>query len=288
MSTKTLDLSGLEPGAIDAIRAKLERPRYELIPLKNVLEQAGYLPEGSTVTVTASPQKGQMATIDLSLDLQQMGFEVIPHLSARLIRDRRELRTVLDRLDNASVHRAFVVGGDTDPPGEFFDGLTLLTTMDQLGHSLGEIGIPGYPEGHPTIGDDALAQALEDKSPYASYITSQMCFDSNAIKNWVGGLRDHGYGHGVYLGIAGVAELTKLISISLRIGVGASAKFLAKNKSLAGRLVRPGGYGPDQLLVDLASEMADPVANIHGFHIYTFNRVDATESWRHQMLTALT
>lgn len=288
MSTKTLDLAGVEPGAIDAIRARLERPKYELIPLKNVLEQAGYLPEGSTVTVTASPQKGQMATIDLSLDLQQMGFEVIPHLSARLIRDRRELRTVLDRLDNASVHRAFVVGGDTDPPGEFFDGLTLLTTMDQLGHSLGEIGIPGYPEGHPTIGDDALAQALEDKSPYASYITSQMCFDSNAIKNWVGGLRDHGYGHGVYLGIAGVAELTKLISISLRIGVGASAKFLAKNKSLAGRLVRPGGYGPDQLLVDLASEMADPVANIHGFHIYTFNRVDATESWRHQMLTALT
>ena len=288
MSTKTLDLAGVEPGAIDAIRARLERPKYELIPLKNVLEQARYLPEGSTVTVTASPQKGQMATIDLGLDLQQMGFDVIPHLSARLIQDRRELRRVLDRLDNASVHRAFVVGGDTDPPGEFFDGLTLLTTMDQLGHSLGEIGIPGYPEGHPTIGDDALAQALEDKSPYASYITSQMCFDSNAIKNWVGGLRDHGYGHGVYLGIAGVAELTKLISISLRIGVGASAKFLAKNKSLAGRLVRPGGYGPDQLLVDLASEMADPVANIHGFHIYTFNRVDATESWRHQMLTALT
>ena len=165
------------------------------------------------MTVTASPQKGQMATIDLALDLQQMGFEVVPHLSARLIQDRRELRTVLDRLDNASVHRAFVVGGDADPPREFFDGLALLTTMDQMGHSLGEIGIPGYPEGHPTIDDDALAQALEDKSPYASYITSQMCFDSAAIKNWVGGLRDDAYGHGVYLGIPGVAELTKLISI---------------------------------------------------------------------------
>ncbi len=287
MSAKTLDLTGVAPVAIDAIRRMLEHPKYELIPLKNVIEQAGHLPSGATVTVTASPQKGQMATIDLTLDLQQMGFEVIPHLSARLMKDRRELRTVLDRLNEASVRGAFVVGGDTDPPGEFFDGLALLTAMDQMGHSLGEIGIPGYPEGHPTIDDSAIAQALEDKSPFASYITSQMCFDAGAIAHWVIGLRDASFGQGVYLGIPGVAELTKLISISMRIGVGASAKFLAKNKSLAGRLVRPGGFGPDKLLIDLASELADPLANIHGFHVYTFNRVDATEQWRLQMLAAL-
>jgi methylenetetrahydrofolate reductase (NADH) len=287
VSSNALDLTGVEPTGIDAIRMMLESPKYELIPLKNVISQASHLPAGATVTVTASPQKGQMATIDLALELKQMGFDVIPHISARLTKDHRELRSLLDRLDEASIHRAFVVGGDTDPPGEFFDGLSLLTAMDQMGHSLGEIGIPGYPEGHPTIDDDALAQALEDKSPYASYVTSQMCFDSSAITRWVRGLRDQGFGLGVYLGIPGVAELTKLITISLRIGVGASAKFLSKNKSLAGRLVRPGGFGPDKLLVDLAAELANPVSNIHGFHIYTFNRVDATENWRLQMLDAL-
>ena len=196
MSTKTLDLTGVEPSAIEAIRSMLESPKYELIPLKNVISQAGHLPADATVTVTASPQKGQMATIDLALQLQQMGFEVIPHISARLTKDRRELRSLLDRLDEASIHRAFVVGGDADPPGEFFDGLSLLTAMDQMGHSLGEIGIPGYPEGHPTIDDDALAQALEDKSPYASYVTSQMCFDSDAITKWVRGMRHDGFGQG--------------------------------------------------------------------------------------------
>lgn len=287
MSSKTLDLTGVAPVAIDAIRQMLEQPKYELIPLKNVLEQAEHLPQGATVTVTASPQKGQMATIDLSLELQQLGFEVIPHISARLTQDRRELRSILDRLDEAAIHRAFVVGGDTDSPGEFFDGLALLTAMDQMDHGLSEIGIPGYPDGHPTIDDAAISQALEDKSPFASYITSQMCFDPKAIAKWVGGLRDSGYGQGIYLGIPGVAELTKLISISTRIGVAASAKFLAKNKSLAGKLVRPGGYGPDKLLVDLAPHLADPLANIHGFHVYTFNRVDATEQWRLQMLDAL-
>jgi len=270
-----------------ALRRMLENPKYELIPLKNVIDQAGHIPEGATVTVTASPQKGQIATIDLALELQQMGFDVIPHLSARLTKDRRELKTILDRLDRASIHRAFVVGGDADPPGEFFDGLELLTAMDRMGHSLGEIGIPGYPEGHPTISDDAIAKSLEDKAPYASYITSQMSFDPAAITRWVSGLRDNGFGQGVFLGIPGVAELTKLITISMRIGVGASAKFLSKNKSLAGKLVRPGGYGPDKLLLDLATMLGDPAANIHGFHVYTFNRVDATEEWRHKMLESL-
>ena len=272
---------------VEAVRRMLEHPKYELIPLKNVMAQAAFIPQGSTVTVTASPQKGMSATIDLALDLQQMGFEVIPHISARLTHDHEELRQILERLNTAEIHRAFVVGGDVDPSGEFFDGLSLLSAMDEIGHSLTEIGIPGYPEGHPTIDDDAIAKAMEDKSPYASYITSQMCFDSAAIKTWVNDLRSDGIGHGVYLGIPGVAELTKLISIALRIGVGASAKYLAKNKSLAGRLVRPGGYGPDRLLTDLAPLLADPVANIHGFHIYTFNRVETTEHWRHRMLEAL-
>jgi methylenetetrahydrofolate reductase (NADPH) len=287
MSTKTIDTEKLSQSESNAIRRMLEHPKYELIPLKNVMSQAGVLPDGATVTVTASPQKGMMATVDLALDLQQLGFEVVPHISARLTKDRTELREILDRLDQAAINGAFVVGGDSDPPGEFFDGLAILTAMEQMGHGLTEIGVPGYPEGHPTIGDEAIAEALKDKSPYASYITSQMCFDSDAISTWLTGLRAKGYGQGIYLGLAGVAELTKLISISMRIGVGASAKFLSKNKSLAGKLVRPGGYGPDRLIVDLASDLADPIANIAGFHIYTFNRVDATEEWRQDMLAAL-
>lgn len=287
MSARMLDLTGVNAAQRTAIRKLLEHPKFELIPLKNVIDQAGHLPEGATVTVTASPQKGQMATIDRALELQQMGFEVIPHISARLTQDRRELRQVLDRLDEGSIHRAFVVGGDSDPPGEFFDGLSLLSAIESMGHSLTEIGIPGYPEGHPTITDGLIAQALEDKAPFASYITSQMCFDADALTGWLKWLRDGGFGQGVYIGVPGVAELHKLITISLRIGVGASAKFLSRNRSLAGQLVRPGGYGPDRLIVSLAEQLGDPATNILGFHMYTFNRVEATEEWRHQMLEEL-
>jgi methylenetetrahydrofolate reductase (NADPH) len=284
---KSSAIAQLSTPEAEAVRRVLTRPKYELIPLKNVLEQSEHLPEGAVVSVTASPQKGMGETVDLTLELQQRGFDAIPHISARLTKDRNELEQILRRLDDADIHKAFVVGGDAQDPGEFFDGLAVLTAMEQIGHGLTEIGIPGYPEGHHIVDEATITRALHDKLPFASYVTSQMCFVPEAIEKWVQGLRADGVGLGVYLGIPGVAELTKLISLSLRIGVGPSASFLSKNKSLAGKLVRPGGYSPDDLIVGLAPLLADPAANVSGFHVYTFNRVDSTERWRHDMLAAL-
>ena len=287
MTQRAIDTTELTETEISSIKGILANPKYELIPLKNVLEQADHLPEGSTVSVTASPNKGMMATVDLSLELQHRGFDVIPHLSARLTSDRAELQEVIDRLDAAGIRRLFVVGGDVQEAGEFFDGLAILTAMEEMGHGFTEIGIPGYPEGHHIVDEDTIEKALEDKAPFASYITTQMCFTPDAISSWVRSVRDRGIGLGVFVGIPGVAELKKLLTLSVRIGVGASSRFLSHNKSLAGRLVRPGGYAPDNLVMGLAPLLADPAANVEGFHIYTFNQVETTEQWRQEMLDAL-
>ena len=287
MRTSALKTADLQQAEIESIRRVLRSPKYELIPLKNVLDQSEFLPDGATVSVTASPQKGMMATIDLTIELMNRGFDAIPHISARLTTDRSELETILTRLEDAGINRAFVVGGDTEDYGEFFDGLALLAAMEEIGHGITEIGVPGYPEGHHIVDVPTISRALEEKLPYASYITSQMCFVPDTINEWVGGLRRSGIGLPVHIGIPGVAELKRLIAISMRIGVGASAGFLSKNKSLAGRLVKPGGYSPDDLIIGLAPLLADPVANIAGFHVYTFNAVDTTEQWRHEMLDAL-
>jgi methylenetetrahydrofolate reductase (NADPH) len=282
-----LEIGHLDPGEIDAIERVLHHPKYELIPLKNAVEQSRYLPEGARVSITASPQKGMMATVDLAVELQGRGLQAVPHLAARLIEDRVELKEILDKLDGAGIHEAFVVGGDPDEYGEFFDGLALLTAMEQLGHGLTEVGVPGYPEGHHIVDRATIEQAIEDKLPFTSYLTTQMCFVPVAIERWVRDLRSSGVGLGVYIGIPGVAELTKLIVVSTRIGVGPSARFLTKSKGLAGRLVRPGGYSPDDLIIALAPVLADPTSNILGFHLYTFNAVETTESWRQEMLAAL-
>lgn len=270
-----------------ALAALLEHPKFELIPLKNVLDQAAFLPEGTTVSVTASPAKGMAATVDLSLELQQRGFDVIPHISARLTQDRAELTDVMKRLGDAGLSRVFIVGGDAEPPGEFFDAPALIRAMEEMGHPFTEMGITGYPEGHPLISEEKLEAALVEKAPYAAYTATQMCFNPETITSWIGSIRALGVDLPVVIGIPGVYDLRKLAVVSARIGVGVSARYLRKNSSLIGKLVMPGGYSPDALILSLAATLADPIANVRALHIYTFNQVEKTEAWRQDMLASL-
>ncbi len=277
----------LDQASRAAIRRVLENPIFELIPLKNVLEQAPHLPDGATVSVTASPAKGMEATLDLSAELQQMGFDVIPHLSARLTADRAHLAAMLHRLDEFDIDKVFLVGGDAEVPGDFYDGYSLLQAMDELGHGLTSIGIPSYPEGHAVIPTEALDQALLDKQPYASSMTTQMCFSGEAIREWLAGQRQRGIELPVILGLPGSADRLRLMKISARIGVGDSLRFLSKNTGLVTKFVRPGGYSPAELLEDLGADLDDPALDIQGVHIYTFNSCDTTEEWRQGYLESL-
>lgn len=268
-----------------ADRAALDRalagPTFEIIPLKNVREQAAALPRAATVSITASPGKGIEATVDLSIELERAGLHVIPHLSARMIRDRAHLSELLTRLADQGIDRAFVVGGDADEPGEFMDALSLIRAMADLGKLPSEIGIGCYPQGHPDIPDEALLQALHDKSPFAAYMATQLCFDPKATVAFIAARRAEGITLPVKLGIPGVAEIPKLLSISARIGVKDASKFILKNARFVGELIRSGGiYRPTHLVEQLAPLIADPAANVLGFHVYTFNNVPATIEWR--------
>lgn len=270
-----------------AIVALLRAPTFELIPLKNAHEQAAFLPDGSLVSVTASPAKGIEATVELAEQLASVGHRPVVHLSARMIRDRAHLRALLDRLAAGGLDRAFVVGGDADEPGEFRDALSLLRAMAEMGHALREIGIGCYPDGHPDIPDDALVGALHAKAPYASYMTTQMCFDPRKIGGFIAARRSEGIALPIHLGLPGVAEVAKLALISARIGVKDSKRFMRKNVRLVGQLVRPGGYRPDGLLESLGATLADPSAKVDDLHVYTFNQVETTEEWRRGYLRAL-
>ncbi len=277
----------LDEGGRAAVRRILEHAKFELIPLKNVLDQSRFLPDGATVSVTASPAKTLEDTLDLSAELQQRGFDVIPHLSARMTKDKAHLESILKRMDAMDVSKVFLVGGDADDPGEFFDAHSILKAMDEMGHHLTEIGVTAYPEGHHFITDDKMRQALHDKQPYASYMTTQMCFDNRAITDFVATSRADGVTMPVHLGLPGVADRLKLMSISARIGVGQSMSFLSKNRGLIGKFLKPGGYTPDELLSRLGSTLQDPNAAIEGVHIYTFNQCETTERWRQEYLASL-
>ncbi len=75
----------------------------------------------------------------------------------------------------------------------------------------------------------------------------------------------------------------KLISISARIGVGDSVRFLSRHMGL----VRRSTYSPDKLIMGLAEVIADPSAKIEALHFYTFNQVESTEAWRKDWLATV-
>ena len=279
---------GLDGVARAAITRALEHATFELIPLKNVHDESAFLPPGATVSVTASPARGLEASLDLAAVLEARGFRTIPHLSARMVRDRAHLRELLVRLADLGIDRAFVVGGDAEEPGEYRDGLALLRAMADLGGGPTHIGISCYPQGHAVIPEDVLLRALHDKARFAEYMATQLCFDARAIGGFIAARRAEGIVLPVKIGLPGVAEVPKLLAISARIGVKDTGRFLSKNARFVGQLISSGGvYRPAGLLEKLAPVLGDPVANVMGLHVYTFNQVQSTEAWRREYLASL-
>jgi methylenetetrahydrofolate reductase (NADPH) len=268
-----------------ALVEALARPRFELIPMEGARERAAHLPKGAKVAITCSPTRGIESTLLLGEELSERGFQIVPHISARLVAGRAHLEEIVRRLDDLGVGEVFVIGGDArKPAGPFSGALELLSAMTDLGHDFEHIGIGGYPEGHPAIDDNTLLRALLDKQPFATYIVSQMCFDPGAILDWAADMRRRGIELPVYVGLPGVVERKRLLRVSLKIGVGDSARFLTKYTNVLTRLLKPGGYNPDGLVKELAPYVGDRDYNIVGFHIYTFNQVESTEKWRQQTL----
>ena len=273
---------------LKSLQGRLEDPCFEIIPLKGIEKKVGGLPPGSDVAITCSPDKGISATLDLTRRLRDSGFTLIPHIAARMVEDEAHLRDILDQLDGLGVHRIFVVGGDAEQPaGNFDSSLQLLQLMSTLDHGIDVVGIGAYPEGHPLIDDLTLSRFLQEKQPFAAYMVTQMCFDPETIVDWLRRIRAEGVDLPVHIGVPGVGERAKLLRVALKIGVGQSARFLRSNLGLVGRMIKPGGYSPDELLLGLAPHFDMPPYGIEGVHFYSFNQIESTEKWRAEMLARL-
>jgi methylenetetrahydrofolate reductase (NADPH) len=278
-------LEGLGTGAQ---RRFLSAPRYEVLPTADAVELVvAHVPRSVTITVTASPKRGLSATVHSAIRLAELGYNSVPHLSARLIRDRAELQRILDDVRGAGISDIFVVAGDApEPAGAFPDALSLLSALPH-DHGFREIGITGYPESHPFIHDDVTVQAMWDKRRFATYIVSNMCFDAETVKRWIDRVRRRGVQLPIYIGMAGVADPARLLRLSTKIGVADAARFLRGHPSWVARMFRPGGYDPGRFLSALMPELGAPDRKVAGLHVFTFNEIEPTERWRQETLSRL-
>jgi methylenetetrahydrofolate reductase (NADPH) len=254
--------------------------RYEIIPVDGVEDLViAHVPREVTVTVTASPSRGLAATLAVTEHLVAEGYKVVPHLSARLVRDGVHLDELVARLSELGVHEAFVPAGDAPEPGEFPDAASLLRAL--RGRHLTELGITGYPESHHFISDETTISAMFEKAPMATYIVSQICFDAATIAWWVGAVRERGTVLPIWIGVPGVVHHAKLLRISMKIGLGESARFLRAHRAWLRRLITR-AFSPEPLMRGLQPLFVDPGSNLAGLHVFTFNELERTERWRRQ------
>ena len=277
LRTRSVDKTGVEE--------LLTRVRFELMPFESFEEEITHLPDNATIAITTSPQLGIETTVDRTEEAAAAGYDVVPHVAARYVEDRDQLREIARRLTDAGVTDIFVPGGDREEPAGAFDSAhDLLVALDEMPYEFEEVGITGYPEGHDFLDDDTLADAMAQKASYATYIVTQICYDPDAVIEWVEDIRDHGVDLPVEVGIPGVMNYKRLMSISQKVGVGDSVKFLKKTTGVLGfvkQLVGSrGNYEPDELVDGLAPHVNDPAYDIRGLHVYTFNQTPDTEAWR--------
>jgi methylenetetrahydrofolate reductase (NADH) len=275
--------------ALARVAPLLRHPRYEVFPAAGIEDAVcAAVPPEITVTVTASQRRGLDATVDLTARLAARGYQVVPHLPARLVRDDAHLAAVVDRLLASGVSDVFVPAGDAgQPAGRFADAVSLLDRLALMGRPFGQVGVTGYPQRHPRIADQATIQAMWDKRHHASYLVSNLCLDPAVLARWIRAVRARGITLPLRVGVSGPVDRARLLRLATVAGVPGAARFAAGHRDWLLRAALPGGYRPTRLLQRTAATLADPAAGVAGLHVFTFNQVERAERWRTGLLRRL-
>jgi len=244
----------------------------------------GRLPEATPISITFLPGEDFESRVLAACRVREAGFTPVPHISARRLHSAAELDSFLVALTaRASVDRVFVVGGDiAEPAGVFADALSVIRSGSLARHGIAQVGIAGYPEGHPAISSAVLERALFDKlealdaAGQGSWIATQFSFDADPVLDWLAALRIR-TAVPVRVGVAGPASITALLRFAARCGVGVSAKVMAKYGLSLTQLL--GGAGPGPLIEELGERLS---ADVHGdvrLHFYPFGGLEKTAEW---------
>jgi methylenetetrahydrofolate reductase (NADPH) len=243
------------------------------------------VPPGAEVYLSAVLTRPQEEVVGQAALLRAARLEPVPHLAVRNFASAGALKTFLDRLNGeAGVRRLLVIAGDrAEPAGPFRGALEAIDSGLIARSGITEIGISGYPDGHPRIADHELDRALAAKLEAAAqtglkvHIVTQFCLDPVPIVAWLERLRDHGVDCPVRIGLAGPTSLTTLMRYARRCGVRASTQGLARNAGLLKHLL--GAAAPDAIIRALIEQNRDGRLGEVAPHFFSFGGIGATARW---------
>jgi methylenetetrahydrofolate reductase (NADPH) len=255
---------------------------------------AALLPSGTPVYVNHLPRHSLADSLASLTAVREAGLEPVPHIAARRIASRAELADFLGRaVAEAGVRKALIIGGDeAEARGPYGDGASLIRSGVLGTSGLREIGLPGYPEGHPRIPLMELERDAGEKLSLAAaqglgaYVVTQFSFAPARVIEYCAALARSAPGVPVYVGLPGPASTAALLRFAQRCGVSASLRALHAQGLNAVRLVTH--TDPGDQLAPLARYCAAHASgcNVVGVHVFSFGGVTAAAGWMNRYISS--
>jgi methylenetetrahydrofolate reductase (NADPH) len=259
--------------------------------LHRAADVAALLPANTCAYIPSLPGLPLTRTLEAIAALRAAGLDPVPHVSARRILNDGEFRAFLkEAVAKHGVHRVLLLGGDEPKPkGPFTDSLQILESGMLADSGIREIGVAGYPEGHPRISASSLVSAFEKKrrltreQGLGMYVVTQFSFAPQRVVEYCAGLGRTAPDVSIYAGIAGPTDPVALARYAQRCGVSVSLRALRTLGSGIARLVT--NADPREQLVALArySLLREP-SNLAGVHIYSFGGAVRTAAWMRELI----
>lgn len=249
------------------------------------------MPAGATVFIALIEAQDLEAQINAAAELRKLGFEPVPHVPARFVRDEADLEARLSAFrDRAGVKTVLALGGGApEPIGKFDAAIQMMRTGLFQKAGITRMGIAGHPEGNPDItkkhGEAALLAALTEKTAWLKangiegFIATQFLFEAGPLALWAQSLRTAGIDLPVYVGIPGPATIKTLVKYAAMCGVGNSARFIRKQALNITKLLTVSE--PTEFVEQLARLHFDkPELKIAAPHLYPFGGFDKLFDWK--------
>ncbi len=238
------------------------------------------LKRGTRIYLSAVPNRPAAESVAAAVRVRAAGLEPVPHVAVRNFESVEALDDFIARLNGeAAVESILVIAGDRSDCGPFRSALDAIDSGVLRRRGVRTVGIAGYPEGHPRIGNEELRRALAEKIAAAEAtglsveIVTQFCFDARAILDFIARLRSFGFEHRLRIGLVGPTSLTSLMRYASRCGVRTSAQALARRSGLMRQMFAM--TTPDDLLRTLAEAAPADIVP----HFFSFGGIPATSRW---------
>jgi methylenetetrahydrofolate reductase (NADPH) len=285
--------SAIELGLQQRLAELVAASSLELAPreLHRAAEMASLLPANTCVYLPSLPGLPLGRTLEAIAALRAVGLDPVPHVSARRVLDRGEFRHFLRRaVDEYGVHRVLVIGGDEPKAkGPFEDSLAVIESGILAECGVREIGVSGYPEGHPKISPAVLEESLKKKIRMAGeqrlglYVVTQFSFSPARMVEFCSHLARTAPQVGIYMGVAGPTDPVALARYAQRCGVSVSLRALHNLGAGIAKLVTH--TDPREHVIALAryARSREP-SNLVGLHLYSFGGVVRTARWMSDLI----